>query len=71
MVEYRPIFLRKIEILESTHLPPPLCSDGLCTSFDVGNMSADKVLLLIYHDESTFHANEGQGTMWVEHGNLQ
>ena len=70
VVEYRRIFLRKIKILESTHLPPPQCSDSLCTSFDVGNMSANKVLVLIYHDESTFHANEGQGTMWVEDGNL-
>ena len=28
------------------------------------------MLVLIYHNESTFHANEGQGTMWVEDGNL-
>uniref|UniRef100_A0A1X7V209 Uncharacterized protein n=1 Tax=Amphimedon queenslandica TaxID=400682 RepID=A0A1X7V209_AMPQE len=34
VVEYRRIFLRKIEILEKTHLPPPNCSDGLSTSFD-------------------------------------
>ena len=26
--EYHEIFLRKLEILESTHLPPPLPADG-------------------------------------------
>lgn len=27
VVDYRKLYLRKLEILEATHVPPPLCSD--------------------------------------------
>ena len=64
-VEYHKLFLRKMEILQSTHLPPPTCSIG-CTEEIVGNESSEKRLVLIYHDESSFHANEGQSWAFLE-----
>ena len=69
ITEYRSLYIRKLEILESTHLPPPPCPGGL-TEFDVGNPSALKHLVLIYHDECIFHANEGQSTLWAEEGKV-
>ena len=69
MVEYRKLYLRKLEILSSTHLPPPACEDGL-TAVETGNPSATKFLVLIFHDESSFHANEGQSIMWAEEGRV-
>ena len=68
--EYRQLFLRKLEILESTHMPPPLPSDGKATQTAVGNPDAVKRLVLIFHDESIFHANESQSIMWAEEGKV-
>ena len=61
--------LRKLEIYQLTHLPPPPCSDGTI-SVQVGNPTTAKSLVLVYHDESTFHANEGQSVMWAEGGRV-
>ena len=69
VVEYRKLYIRKLEILSTTHLPPPLCEDGL-TALQTGNASATKHLVLIFHDESSFHANEGQSVMWAEEGRV-
>ena len=69
VVEYRGIFLRKLEILESTHKPPPLCEDGLAST-NSGLATAVRELVLIYHDESCFHSNEDQGWQWAEEGRL-
>ena len=68
--EYRQLFLRKLEILESTHMPPPLPSDGKATQTAVGNPDAVKQLVLIFHDESIFRANESQSIMWAEEGKV-
>ena len=62
VVEYRQMYLRKIEILESTHLPPPPCADGNAEE-NIGNPGAQRKLVLLYHDESSFHANEGPWTI--------
>lgn len=70
VVEYRKLYLRKLEILQSTHLPPPLCSDGLMVTHRLGVSSATKKLVLIYHDESSFHANDGQSIIWAEEGKV-
>ena len=59
VVEYRKMYLRKLDILSSTHLPPPSCDDSL-TAIETGNPSATKHLVLVFHDESSFHANEAQ-----------
>ena len=68
-MEYRKLFLHKIEILQSTHLPPPACSTGQ-TQEIIGNESSEKRLVLIYHDESNFHANEGQSWQWAKEDKL-
>ena len=49
--------------MESSHKPPPACSDGVPHS-PLGNESADKKLVLIYHHETTFHNNEGRKAGW-------
>ena len=69
VVEYRSLYLRKLDVLEKTHLPPPYCPDG-STQFTVGNSEANKYLVLIYHDECIFHANECQSVPWAEDGKL-
>lgn len=69
VIEYRSLYLRKLEILEKTHLPPPSCPGGN-TQFTVGNSEATKHLVLIYHDECIFHANEGQTVLWAEDGKV-
>ena len=69
VVEYRKMYLRKIEILESTHLPPPPCTDGNLEE-NIGNPAAQRKLVLLYHDESSFHANEGPSWQWAEEGKL-
>ena len=53
VVEYRKLYLRKLEVLASTHAPPPQVSDERETSVN----SIMKRLVLLYHDESTFHSN--------------
>ena len=58
-MEYRKFYLRKLEILDISHVPPPVCSDGICGNV-LGSVNNSKHLVLIYHDESIFHANESQ-----------
>ena len=53
---------QKLEILEMTHAHPPPCSD------EPPETSPKKTLVLVYHDESTFHSNDGQGWVWTEAG---
>lgn len=69
VIEYRRLYLRKIEILELSHLPPPLCVGGE-TEEAIGNPQAQRHLVILYHDESSFHANEGQSWQWAEEGKL-
>ena len=61
VVDYRKLYLRKHEILSSTHAPPLSCNDE-----PPAQPSALKKLVLIFHDESTFHSNDDQGWMWGE-----
>ena len=65
VVEYRRIYLRKLEVLQISHIPPPSCSGGH-TEEAIGSSTAQKRLVLLYHDESCFHANEGQQWQWTE-----
>ena len=64
-IEYRRIYLRKIEGLETNHMPPPACMTGQ-TDKVLGSETFEKRLVTIYHDESSFHANEGQTWQWAE-----
>ena len=56
IVEYRKLYLQK---LESTHAPTPNCSDDPIRVRQ--EEDSKKTLVLIYHDESTFHSNDRQG----------
>ena len=47
--------------MSATHTPPPSCSDE-----PPAQPSTFKKLVLIFHDESTFHSNDDQGWMWGE-----
>ena len=57
-----------MEILESTHCLPPPCIDGYVAE-SIGNPTAVRQLVL-YHDESSFHANEGPSWQLAEEGKL-
>ena len=61
-MDYHKLYLRKLEVLESTHSPPLPVSDETGTSVS----SSMKRLVLLYHDESTFHSNDDQGWVWSE-----
>ena len=63
VIKERKAFIKEINALESSHKPPPACSDGV-PHYPLGNESADKNLVLIYHDETTFHSNEGRKAGW-------
>ena len=63
VVEYRKLYLRKLEILESTHAPPPPVSDQCAPE-----PSDRRKLVLIFHDEATYHSNDDQKWMWSEQG---
>ena len=67
VVKDRRLFLEKMKILESTHLPPPPCSDGV-HPYTIGTNNASRHLVTIYHDESAFHANEGRTSGWTVKG---
>ena len=72
VVEYRKLYLKKLNILSSTHLPPPLCSDEASCHAPLplsdDEPSPHRKLVLIFHDESIFHSNDDQGWMWGEKG---
>ena len=60
-------FIDVLCTLEATHKPPPTCSDGI-HPYALGNSSADKHVVLIFHDETVFHSNEGRVYAWHEKG---
>ena len=63
VVEYRKLYLRKLEILESTLAPPPPVSDE-----PAPEPSDRPKLVLIYHDEAAYHSIDDQKWMWAEKG---
>jgi len=63
-VDYRKLFLTKMNILETTHAQPPQPSDK-AQAFTESD-SGKKNLILIYHDESIFHSNDDHGWAWAE-----
>ena len=65
VVEYRKSFLQKLRFLESVHLPPPICEDGIA-SWNSGDPSKSRYVIFLYHDETVFNANDAQGTTWVD-----
>ena len=67
VVDYRKLYLRKLEVLETTHAPLPRCIDDP-VSVRQEEDEGKKQFVLIFHDESTFHSNDGQGWLWAEVG---
>ena len=71
VVQSRIEYIAQLNKLQSTHLPPPLPSDSSDhnqESNEIGDIHATKKLVLIYHDESSFHAQEGRSRGWTEKG---
>lgn len=64
VVKARKTFLKDMNDLKSTHLPPPPCSDERAPT-PPPDAETRKTLVLLYHDESIFHINEGQTWMWA------
>ena len=60
---YRKEYLKVMHDLYSTHNPPPPCSDERATT-PPADAETRKRLVVIYHDESIFHINEGQTWAW-------
>lgn len=57
------IYLHKLEALKLTHVPHHPASDE-----SDPEPSERRKLVLIFHDESTFHSNDDQKWMWAEKG---
>lgn len=55
--------------MQSTHLPPPYGLGGETEEL-IRSITAEKRLILLYHDESSFHANEGHTWQWAEENRL-
>ena len=74
VVEYRKLYIKKLDIWDKTHLPPPMCADepqppSTPTSLPpLPSGQPRRKLVLIFHDESTFHSSDDQGWMWGEEG---
>ena len=66
VVKYRDLYLKRMSVLHTTHAPPPFCEDEMSAVPLVGPQRRN--LVLIFHDESTYHSNEDQGRMWAEKG---
>ena len=65
VLQYRMLYLNKIRVLEASHLPPPTCQDAI-PSWNNGDTSKSKHVVFIYHDESTFNANDAHSRVWVD-----
>ena len=66
VVEYRKLYLKRLEIISLTHASPPFCQDEQPVEHFIGPQR--KSVVLFFHDESTFHSNEDQRWMWAEKG---
>ena len=64
VIKARKTFLKYLHELKTAHLPPPPCSDE-CPATPPPDAETRKRLVMLYHDESIFNANEGQTWMWA------
>ena len=58
VVEYRKLYLKRLEIILLTHAPIWFCQDEQPVEHFIGPQR--KSVVLLFHDESTFHSNEDQ-----------
>ena len=71
VVKYREEYLKILDKLQHSHQPRPLCSDERpptpppTPSSMPPSESNDKILVMLYHDESIFNTNEAQTWMWT------
>ena len=63
VLQYRMLNLNKIRVLEASHLPPPTCQAAI-PSWNNWDTSKSKHVVFIYHDESTFNANDAHSRVW-------
>ena len=64
---YREVYVAKLQSLERDHTVPPLPSDAVVDAPQpgfIGRPEAEKHLVTIYHDETTFQSNEDQKWAW-------
>ena len=63
VVKYRKEYLKTVNSLHSSHLPPPPCSDvSACSPPE--DAETRKKLMVMFHDERIFNISEGQGWIW-------
>jgi len=60
------LYLRRLEIISLTHVPPPFCQDKFSLEPFIGPQC--EIVVLIFHDESTLQSNKDQGWTWAEKG---
>ena len=65
------MFLTRLREIKHEHLPPPSVDDPVPFELRCDQDSSDgvvqrKYLVIIHHDESTFHANDDEVRMWGE-----
>ena len=63
VVAYRKDYLKVMHDLYSTHNPAPPCSDQQAP-IPAPDAETRKKIVVIFHDESIFHINEGQTWAW-------
>jgi hypothetical protein len=63
VVQYRKVYLNRMISLEARHQPPPHSENDM-PSWHAGDPTKTKKLVIIYHDESIFYANEGPSMGW-------
>ena len=64
------MYVAKLQSLERDHTVPPLPSDAVVDAPQpgfIGRPEAEKHLVTIYHDETTFQSNEDQKWAWGQH----
>lgn len=61
--KYRRLYLQKLKYIEATHKPPPTCTDKI-PSWNAGDEGKERRVVFIYHDETTFSANDATSLGW-------
>ena len=67
VVASRSQYLKELNEVQASHLPPPPCSDEKAATAPP-DAEARKTLVSVFHDESIFNTNEGQTWMWAAEG---